>query len=60
MNIDKARAVAAASIAHPNEAQTASLVVLLAILDRLDALTAAPIAAQPIPDEKPRKGKADR
>ena len=60
MDLDKARAIASAPIAHPVEASTAALVVLLAIIDRLDALTAAPVAAQPLPDEKPTKGKAAR
>jgi len=52
MDIDRARAVASVSVAYPTEAATATLVVLLAILDEL---IAARVAAQP-PDEKPAKG----
>lgn len=53
MNIDKARALASQTVVHPNEAQTACLVVQLAILDELKA---ARLNAAPPPDEKPAKG----
>jgi hypothetical protein len=54
VNIDKARALASQTVVHPNEAQTASLVVNLAILDELIAARLARSA--PTPDEKPGKG----
>ena len=60
MDIHKAREIASQAIVHPTEASTAGLVVLLAILDRLDAQAPGRVAPAPTSDEKPPRGKAAR